>query len=91
LLCRDTLGKDKIDVLALDYDSPEKVIREQNALIPKRLLWGTDEPWTKVAKMCMDSEVKGTSYEKEKIFLDSLAETIKEEIAWLNPRIYLGI
>ncbi|MEI7690066.1 MAG: amidohydrolase family protein [bacterium] len=91
LLCKDASEKDEIGLLPLDYNSPEKVIIELNNLIPKRLLWGTDEPWTKVTRTWKDREARGTNYEREKMFLDSLTVSIRKDIAWLNTRAYLGI
>lgn len=79
-------------VLDFDYSEPVKVLRGLYSLLPTRLLWGTDEPWTKISRSLSNNgsfKILGASYVEEKKFLDTIDDEIREAIAWDNPIKFL--
>lgn len=92
LLCEDTLNREKDGLLNLDFSSSEKVIEEMFQRLPDRLLWGTDEPFTKISRGAWSKEIEGgTNYKEEVRFFKNLNPDIKSKIAWKNTKEYLGI
>lgn len=93
LLCEDTLKKeDKNKILNLNYYSPIDVIKGLYKKIPTRLLWGTDEPFTRISRKPWNSVIEGgVGYKGEVKFLNSLDSSIVKNIAWRNTKEYLGL
>ncbi len=91
LSCSDNVFQKSETIISLDFESPAKVIDNLFDMLPDRLLWGTDEPWTKIVRDPKNGSLVGASYELEKKFLDSLSFEVREAIAWKNPKKFLGI
>lgn len=93
LSCLDAqkIQREKGHLLELDYTDPHKVIAKLHEYLPSRLLWGTDEPWTKVSRISYSGKLDGGfSYEEEKKFLDSIDLELRKTIAWQNPKYFLS-
>lgn len=92
LLCKDTFATPLSNVLDLDYGHPFRVIHEIYQLIPFRLLWGTDEPFTKISRTPWSGKIEGGyGYEGEAGFFHSLPGSLKKNIALFNTKRFLGL
>jgi len=77
-------------LLELNYANPREVIATLYKYLPNRLLWGTDEPWTKISRTSYNGKLDGSySYEEEVGFLKSLNPELRKAIAWRNPKYFL--
>lgn len=76
-------------ILDLDYAKPRDVIMDIYKLIPYRLLWGTDEPWTTVTDGANQRILTKVLYEDEINLLNSLPELVQTNISYTNTMRYL--
>lgn len=85
-MCKSALGTFgsvvQDDLVELPYSLPEGTLEELCRMIPRSLLWGTDEPWT----------MRGAvDYHFEVSILTSLKESSQYAIAEQNTCRFLGI
>ncbi len=76
-------------VLDLKYDDPLTVLSQIYELIPERVLWGTDEPWTTVTDDANQKILVKVTYEDEVALLNSLPDRVRRSMAYTNPMRYL--
>lgn len=80
------LGSNK---LKLNYDNPSKAMEELYNLIPKSLVWGTDEPWTTITDDVKGDILVKVDYQDEVHLLHSLSKKVSDDIAYKNTIRFL--
>jgi predicted TIM-barrel fold metal-dependent hydrolase len=79
------LRGEKIDI---NYSNPQKALEDLYKLIPDKLMWGTDEPFTSYTDKNGKMLVSGNIFQEKKI-LDSVVVKIKKKISYENPLRFL--
>lgn len=74
--------------IKLKWEDPSEALLELFHIVPDRLMWGTDEPWTCYTDYNGNLIVDGDIF-KEKRLLDSLPKEVKEKISYYNPLYFL--
>lgn len=74
--------------LRLNLDVPFEALQQLYDLIPEQLMWGSDEPWTKLMDSMGRIQVE-TSLSQAKNTLDSIPSDIKKQISYYNTLRYL--
>ncbi len=77
------------EVLDLAYEDPLEVLAQVYDLIPDRVLWGTDEPWTTVTDDANKKILVKVTYEDEVALLNRLPDQIRRSMSYVNPMRYL--
>lgn len=76
-------------ILDLNYQDPLDVIVQVHKLMPNRILWGTDEPWTTVTDDANKKILVKVLYEDEVKLLNELPKPVKKDISYTNTMRYL--
>jgi predicted TIM-barrel fold metal-dependent hydrolase len=74
---------------ALPFDKPLHVLRELCEMLPGRLIWGSDEPWS-IATGSRGAVLERSSYEAERALIDQLPEPQYQQLAYHSALAYLG-
>jgi predicted TIM-barrel fold metal-dependent hydrolase len=81
------------DLLPLDYRDPVRCLVELHALLPGRLVWGTDEPWTSQSDSETGELISHYTYRDECSLLTQLSQIgchdVKYHIATHNTQRFL--
>jgi len=77
--------------LPSDYSRPERVLKDLCALLPDRLIWGSDAPFYSYGAI-HDGKMLSlvSSYEREVAALSLLSESEQEAVLSANTRRFLG-
>ncbi len=87
--CYFAQRRDDGKILDLDYSKPRQVIMDLYKMIPDRLLWGTDEPWTTVTDDNNHKILTKVVYEDEVTLLGDLPTSVRKDISYTNTMRFL--
>jgi len=75
--------------LNLPYDNPRSALIMLHSMLPNRLIWGTDEPWTTITDDAQQKILTKFDYFDEAKLLQSLPDETKIQIANDNTQQFL--
>jgi predicted TIM-barrel fold metal-dependent hydrolase len=75
-------------IVNLNFSNPSDALLELYKLIPKQLLWGSDEPWSSINDISRKTQFGGDLLLAKKT-LDTAPSEIKYQIAYVNTLKYL--
>lgn len=83
------MGKTGKKCSSFQFDNPDKLLSMISEILPNKLLWGTDFPWTYNYKMERIAQFDKFDYECERKTLDGLDKNTANRIANLNVKRFL--
>jgi len=75
--------------LNIDYEDPRNVVVKLLSILPKNIIWGTDEPWTTITDDRKDGILPKVVYADEAQLLHSLPKNLKLTLANTNTKKFL--
>lgn len=88
VLCKIFGNRGRGNKVRLNWGRPKEALQELFEMIPDKLMWGTDEPWTcytdYTGKLIADGDIF-----REKKLLDSLKKQTRDRISYHNTLAFL--